>query len=96
MRTLPARNTRRRVAVFGTITPLPAFPHILDDKGMPLSRKAIEDLKAIYRKESHRDVSDEEAHAIGNTVLHTYFLVTRPRNVPLKNSNSVPFDRPHP
>lgn len=63
---------------------------------MPLSRKAIDDLKTIYRRERQRELSDEEAQAIGNTVLHAYFLVTRPRNSSLRNSNRVPFDRPRP
>jgi hypothetical protein len=63
---------------------------------MPLSRKAIEDLKVIYRKEHHRELSDDEAQAIGNNVLRAYSLVTRPRESASRNSNGVPFDQERP
>jgi ribosomal protein L32 len=44
-----------------------------------LSKKAIDDLKAIYKREYGKDLTDDEAHRIGNTVIRAYYIVTRPR-----------------
>ena len=45
---------------------------------MPLSRKAIEELKAIHKKHYSEDLSDEEAWEMGHRLLRVFYVLTRP------------------
>jgi hypothetical protein len=46
---------------------------------MPLPPRAIEELKAIYRKEYGRDLSDEAAWEMGHRLLRIFAVLTRAR-----------------
>jgi len=45
---------------------------------MPLSRKAIEEFKEIYRKETGQEISDEEARDIAEGLFFFFKLICRP------------------
>lgn len=63
---------------------------------VPLTRQAIEELKAIHQKESGEDLSDDEAWAMGERLLRFLDVVTRPDSVRvdiLRSSSPVGFDR---
>ena len=61
---------------------------------MPLSRKAIEELKAIYKDCYGKQLSDDEAWAVGNRLLRIYHVLTRSptRKAESKSSNGASFD----
>ena len=44
---------------------------------MPLTQKAIDDLKAIYRRKYGADLSDDEAWEMGNRLLRVFAVLTR-------------------
>ncbi len=54
------------IAAPGQSVHLPTFPEIPDDGGMRLSRKAIEELKAIHKQHADEELSDDEAWEMGN------------------------------
>ena len=62
---------------------------------MPLSREAIEELKAIHRKNAGEDLSDDAAWEMGHRLLRIFTVLTRMPEKPRKpeGSNSVRFDR---
>ncbi len=62
---------------------------------MPLSRKAIEELKEIHKKHYGKDLSEDEAWEMGNRLLRVFDVLTRPLTadeIAQKNSNGFPFD----
>lgn len=64
---------------------------------MPLSREAIEELKAIHRKETGELLTDDDAWAMGHRLVRIFDVLARPgiaRNDVLRlNSNRLPVDR---
>lgn len=63
---------------------------------MPLSPRALAELKAIYRAEFGQDLTDAEASAVGNRLLRAFDVLTcPPASTPpvAAGSNLVPFDR---
>jgi len=49
---------------------------------MPLTREAIEELKAIYREEFGEELSDDEAWEMGHRLVRLYTVLTRPPKRP--------------
>jgi hypothetical protein len=47
---------------------------------MPLPKRAIDELKALYKQHRSEALSDDEATAIANRLLRAYYLVTRPES----------------
>lgn len=45
---------------------------------MPLSKQAIDELKAIYRDEFGTDLPDDEAWAMGHRLVRLYAVLSRP------------------
>jgi hypothetical protein len=45
---------------------------------MSLSQKAIEDFKAIYRKEFNEDISDAKAQELGESLISLFRVIYRP------------------
>ncbi len=45
---------------------------------MPLTQKAIDELKAIYRKKYGEDLPNDEAWAMGNRLVRLFAILTRP------------------
>ena len=45
---------------------------------MPLSQKAIDELKAIYRRKYGEDLPDDEALAMGHRLVRLFSILTRP------------------
>jgi hypothetical protein len=62
---------------------------------MPLPRSAIEELKAIYRKHYGKDLTDDEAWAMGHRLLRVFAVLMRVPAPPReeKGSNPVALDR---
>jgi hypothetical protein len=48
---------------------------------MPLDQKAIDELKAIYRRKYGEDLPDDEAWAMGNRLVRLFAILTRPPQV---------------
>jgi hypothetical protein len=59
-----------------------------------LDRKAIEELKAIHRREFNRDLTDDEAWEMGNRLLRIFAVLMRvptpPKQEPPPNDPSLP------
>jgi hypothetical protein len=49
-----------------------------NEADMPLSKQAINELKAIYRDEFGADLSDDAAWAMGHRLVRLYTVLTRP------------------
>ena len=45
---------------------------------MPLTQKAINELKAIYRRKYGKDLPDDEAWAMGHRLVRLFTILTRP------------------
>lgn len=45
---------------------------------MPLSKKAIDELKAIYKECYGEDLSDEDAWEMGHRLLRVFYVLTQP------------------
>ena len=45
---------------------------------MPLTQKAIDELKAIHRQKTGESLSDDEAWAMGHRLLRILAILTRP------------------
>ncbi len=62
---------------------------------MPLSKRAIENLKVIYRNDYGEDLTDEEAWEMGNRLLRLFAVLMRlpakPSETDEKGSNPVSF-----
>ncbi len=62
---------------------------------MPLSRKAIEKLKTIYKDAYGKELSDDDAWEMGHRLLRVFYVLTRPvdeENNGSKSSNGLAFD----
>lgn len=63
---------------------------------MPLSRHAIDKLKAVYRKHYGEELADEAAFEMGNRLLRVFGVLMRLPTVPAaeneKGSHPVAFD----
>jgi len=63
---------------------------------MLLPKRAIDELKALYKQHRNESLSDEEATAIASCLLRAYYLVTRPEGpgFPREDggANSAPVD----
>ncbi len=57
---------------------------------MPLSDKALDDLRAIYRREFQREITRDEASEIGTRVINLLRLLLQP----LPSENKPPGHRP--
>lgn len=62
---------------------------------MPLPRHAIEELKVIYRKHYGKDLTDDEAWAMGHRLLRVFAVLMRVPAPPRegKSSNPVALDQ---
>lgn len=45
---------------------------------MPLTEKAIDELKEIYRRKTGEELSDEEAWEMGNRLVRLFAILARP------------------
>jgi hypothetical protein len=45
---------------------------------MPLSQKAIDEFKEIYKKEIGEDISDDEARELGQNLIDLFKIILRP------------------
>ena len=45
---------------------------------MPLSQKAIDELKQIFKEEFKEDLSDQEAWEMGHSLLNFFSIILRP------------------
>jgi hypothetical protein len=45
---------------------------------MALSKKAIEEFKAIYKKEFKKDISDDKAQELGQNLIDLFRIIYRP------------------
>jgi hypothetical protein len=62
---------------------------------MPLSRSAIEELKAIYKKAYGKELSDDDAWEMGHRLLRVFRVLTKPVDDDVdssKGSNRLAFD----
>ena len=62
---------------------------------MPLSRKAIEELKTIYKDAYGKELSDHDAWEMGHRLLRVFYVLTRPideEDDASKSSNPLAFD----
>ena len=62
---------------------------------MPLSRKAIEELKTIYKDCYGEELSDDDAWEMGHRLLRVFYVLTRPiekKDNASKSSNGLAFD----
>ena len=62
---------------------------------MPLTQKAIDDLKTIHRRKTGEVLTDDEAREMGNRLLRVFAILTRaPSTNPseTKGSSPVSFD----
>jgi len=53
---------------------------------MGLSNEAIEELKEIYRKKFNEDLSDIDAHEMGESLISLFRVIYRP--LPERNQSS--------
>ena len=53
---------------------------------MLLSNEAIKELKEIYRKKFNEDLSDIDAHEMGESLISLFRIIYRP--LPERNQNS--------
>jgi hypothetical protein len=44
---------------------------------MPLTQKAIDDLKAIHRRKTGQELSDDDAWEMGNRLIRLFAVLTR-------------------
>ena len=55
---------------------------------MPLTQKAIDELKEIYKEEFKVDLPDKEAWEMGHRILGLFDIVLRPLTEDNKNSQN--------